>query len=358
MLELGEPLEIKLLGLNPSPGDELGFVRIEPDVIVGPKHLAEEIRLFLADKSPKGFRVLREKVPVAALLPQHTVMMWLQPKFLGQFAFERLRRRLPAVDAPLWELPRILEVAPFAHEQPAIPIHQQRRNIRPIPFLHRRLCSCAYEPHNRNSNSTSRATRSQGGGLNAEIFSLQFVLRSIFDSLRHHWHWVLALPVVALGGWMLSQGVTAEGQVKVRTEKFRRALSDKNSNRAWTMVSASYRDQWGLDRDGLRLAINDVTTQFLALDVQWSEPEMERKDREVLVKARPHLAGRSVTPVGEMILQRAAKIHEPFVFRWEKEGWWPWSWHLRSIQCPALEIPDGYRPGMLSGRSFSLDQAF
>jgi hypothetical protein len=203
-----------------------------------------------------------------------------------------------------------------------------------------------------------RARRSPAWTQKPEIFSLQFVLRSIFDSLRHHWHWVISIPVVALGGWMVSQGVTAEGQVKVRTEKFRQALSDKNSNRAWTMVSASYRDQWGLDRDGLRLAINDVTTQFLALDVQWSEPEMERRDRAVLVKARPHLAGRSVTPVGEMILQRAAKIHEPFVFRWEKEGWWPWSWHLCSIQCPALEIPDGYRPGMLSERSFSLDQAF
>jgi hypothetical protein len=182
------------------------------------------------------------------------------------------------------------------------------------------------------------------------------VLHSIFIFLRRHWRWVVAFQIVVLAGWMISQGITAEGQVKVRAEKFRQALSNKDANRAWTMVSASYRDEWGLDRDSLRLAMNDVTTQFLTLNVEWIDPRLEVRDGAVFVTARPRLAGRSLTPAGEMILQRAAQLHEPFVFRWQKEGWWPWSWRLRSISCPTLEIPPGYRAGMLSEKA-ALDQA-
>ena len=184
------------------------------------------------------------------------------------------------------------------------------------------------------------------------------MLRSILTFLRRYWRWFVALQVVVLGVWILSQGITAEGQVKVRAEKFRQALASKNPTLAWKMVSANYRDEWGMARDDLGLAMKDVTSQFLALNVEWVDPRFEVRDRAVFVTARPQLSGRSLTPAGEIILATAARLREPFVFRWEKEGWGPWTWRLTSISCPGLEIPAGYRAGMLSEKPASLDEFF
>jgi hypothetical protein len=49
-----------------------------------------------------------------------------------------------------------------------------------------------------------------------------------------------------------------------------------------------------------------------------------------------------------MMLTMTRQLDQPFSFHWKKEGWWPWTWRLVNITNPALELPDGYRPGMFS----------
>jgi hypothetical protein len=68
----------------------------------------------------------------------------------------------------------------------------------------------------------------------------------------------------------------------------------------------------------------------------------------VIYTATMRLNGRSLTPVGEMMLSMTRQLDQPFSFHWKKEGWWPWTWRLVNITNPALELPDGYRPGMFS----------
>lgn len=170
--------------------------------------------------------------------------------------------------------------------------------------------------------------------------------------LRRRWRWIVALNVLYGLWWFLNQGVTAQGQVERRMEGLRQALASKSSDRVFTYLSPEYQDQWGFSGEELRLAVRDVNAQFYDLRVEWENPELSVNDGTAVLKTRPWIEGRSLSPVGEFILREARRFREPFEFHWRKEGIWPWSWKLVRIAQPDLELPRGYRPGMFSEESF------
>jgi hypothetical protein len=183
------------------------------------------------------------------------------------------------------------------------------------------------------------------------------MLSALIGIVRRSWRWLLSLQLAAVVAWLLSQGVTAEGQVRHRADQFRRALAEGRSAKAWHMVSPDYRDAWGMDRDQIGSALRDVSRQFLTLRIEWVDPRFEPTgDGAIALTTLPRLEGKSITPIGEMMLSTARRLDEPFTFVWRKEGWWPWTWRIVKISNPALEIPDGYSPGMFSDRPLNLGE--
>lgn len=184
------------------------------------------------------------------------------------------------------------------------------------------------------------------------------MLTAIHGFWRRSWRWLISFQVAALVAWLLSQGVTAESQVRHRAEGFRRALADGRSAKAWHMVSTDYRDQWSMDRDQIGSALRDVSRQFLTLRLEWADPQLAAgADGAVALTTMPRLDGRAISPIGEMMLSAARQLDQPFTFHWKKEGWWPWTWRLVNITNPALELPSGYTPGMFSDKPMSLEDA-
>ena len=184
------------------------------------------------------------------------------------------------------------------------------------------------------------------------------MLSAVIRFVRRSWRWLLALQALSFLVWLLSQGVTAESQVRHRSEAFRRALAEGRSAKAWNMVSAEYQDKWGMNKDQIGAAFRDVSRQFLTLRIDWTDPQFAPgPDGGYTLTTVPHVDGRSFSPVGEVILSTARQFREPFTFHWKKEGWWPWTWRLVSISHPELEIPSGYTPGMFSDKPITLDQA-
>jgi hypothetical protein len=184
------------------------------------------------------------------------------------------------------------------------------------------------------------------------------MLSATLGFLRRSWRLLVTFQLAALVAWLLSQGLTAESQVRHRAEGFRRALAEGRSAKAWHMVSADYRDQWSMDRDQIGSALRDVSRQFLTLRVEWVDPRYEAApDGGMALTTVPRLEGKSLTPIGEMMLSTARQLEQPFTFHWKKEGWWPWTWRIVKITNPALEIPAGYTPGMFSDRPISLEDA-
>lgn len=184
------------------------------------------------------------------------------------------------------------------------------------------------------------------------------MLTAVIGFLRRSWRWLVTFQVVAVVVWLLSQGVTAESQVRHRAEGFRRALADGRSAKAWHMVSPDYRDQWGMDRDQIGSALRDVSRQFLTLRLDWVDPQLAASpDGTMALTTTPRLDGRAISPIGEMMLSTARQLDQPFTFHWQKEGWWPWTWRIVNITNPALELPSGYTPGMFSDKPISLEEA-
>lgn len=184
------------------------------------------------------------------------------------------------------------------------------------------------------------------------------MLSALFRFVRRSWRWLLALQVCSFLVWLLSQGITAESQVRHRSEAFRRALAEGRSAKAWHMVSGDYRDSWNMNKDQIGSALRDISRQFLTLRIDWTNPQYAPgPDGTYTLTTVPRLDGRSLSPVGEVMLSTARQIREPFTLHWKKEGWWPWTWRIVSITNSDLELPAGYTPGMFSDKPITLDQA-
>lgn len=181
------------------------------------------------------------------------------------------------------------------------------------------------------------------------------MLTAALSFARRSWRWLVTFQLAAVVVWLVSQGVTAESQVRHRAEGFRRALADGRSAKAWHMVSPDYRDQWGMNRDQIGSALRDVSRQFLTLRLDWVDPIVgDAGDGTIALTTTPRLDGKPITPIGEMMLSTARRLDQPFTFHWKKEGWWPWTWRLVNITNPALELPEGYAPGMFSDQRLGL----
>jgi hypothetical protein len=171
---------------------------------------------------------------------------------------------------------------------------------------------------------------------------------------RRYWKALVALAVLGWIIWFVGQGLTMEAQVAKRKDRFRRALQEKNVSRALAMVSLDYRDQWNFSHDDLGRVFKDITTQFLSVQIEFTDERIERRGRDVIYTARARLDGQPLTPVGAMMTSYSAQNRDPFVFTWTKEGWWPWSWRLIQIENASLELPTDYQPGMFSENQKSL----
>lgn len=168
----------------------------------------------------------------------------------------------------------------------------------------------------------------------------------------------MAVFLVAVAAWWFgSHGLTAESQVRKRSEKLRLVFVDRDPKMARRLISDRYLDQWGMNREQLRLAVNDVTSQFRSLNVEWIDPELRAADGKATITARARVTGRPSTPVGDMMLSAAEGLRQPFVFHWEKEGLWAWTWRLVRIDNVDYELPPDYTPGMFSENRGSLEEA-
>jgi hypothetical protein len=168
--------------------------------------------------------------------------------------------------------------------------------------------------------------------------------------VRRYWMWFGAAAALGWIVWLLAQGLTMEAQVAKRKDRFRRALQEKDVSKAMAMVSLDYRDQWKFSRDDLHLVFRDITTQFLSLEIKFTDERVERRGRDIIYTSRARLDGQPLTPVGSMMTSFSAQHRDPFVFTWTKEGWWPWTWRLINVENPTLEVPANYQPGIFSDK--------
>ena len=96
---------------------------------------------------------------------------------------------------------------------------------------------------------------------------------------------------------------------------------------------------------------------LIAVTADPIDPKTEMGDGLATVTTGFQLSG-SGSPIAHEMIRRTNRLREPFVFTWEKQSFWPWSWKLTRIENPDLpEELYGYEPGDI-GKRMSAGGAF
>jgi len=137
--------------------------------------------------------------------------------------------------------------------------------------------------------------------------------------------------VAALAIWLIQLWQPAR-QVELHTLN----LLQRASARDWTavgrMMSPDYRDAWGHDRatsiDEARL----LFSHFFALHITATGLLQISGGSGEWSASGPLGVFGSGSPVAHAVMEEVRAVREPFEFRWEKSGRWPWAWLLVELR--------------------------
>lgn len=134
-------------------------------------------------------------------------------------------------------------------------------------------------------------------------------------------------------------------QVPLKQEAFLIAI-EEGDNSAWdTLLSETYEDQWGFSKSNALVALQDVRSQLIGLDVVWTSEDTMINDGAGTLSGDMHFEATGFFGT-DALTSLLNGLDEPWIFEWQKESWIPWSWKLVRIENDSLNI-GGYRPGDL-----------
>lgn len=125
------------------------------------------------------------------------------------------------------------------------------------------------------------------------------------------------------------------------------ALERRSPKHLDRLLARDYEDQWEFEREDVKLAAQDIGSQFIILNLVPEAPTYAIADGIAEVTMRFDASGNG-SPLAHQIIREANRLESPFLFRWEKQSGWPGDWKLVRIENPDLDGQlRGYRPGDL-----------
>lgn len=167
--------------------------------------------------------------------------------------------------------------------------------------------------------------------------------------LKRNWKLVLVLWIVGLAVWGIPR-LRDQWQLEHRQVELLRGIADRNARTYSALVSPTYADEWKFTSTMIQRAMDDVAAQFLTMKIEPINPVWKIGDKEATCELTLKMTGKPATPMGDLILSKAEELKTPIKFTWRKEGFGAWTWKLVAVSIPDMEVPEGYTPGMLSGR--------
>lgn len=117
-------------------------------------------------------------------------------------------------------------------------------------------------------------------------------------------------------------------------------LLERASRQQWDavgdMMAPDFRDARGLGKAEALADAAELGRHFFSWRVGPVErPVVEKVEDSVCVAARLGVYG-SGTPVAHAVIEAVHELEKPFVFRWRKNGGWPWQWALAELEQDEL----------------------
>lgn len=132
-----------------------------------------------------------------------------------------------------------------------------------------------------------------------------------------------------------------ERQVERHFDNLVRSVEKRNWNRFVRLLAEDYQDQWGFDRETIRSEAPDAFRHFFGLNIDTEDRRQVVVGDRAQVTTVLRIRGEG-TAVAQMVRSEVNRIHEPFIFYWEKRSWKPWDWQLVRVENERLSL-DRYR---------------
>ncbi len=162
---------------------------------------------------------------------------------------------------------------------------------------------------------------------------------------RRHFFLLALLPVLLLAAWHF---LSPARQLRAAQSRLLTAISKKDAAACAKLVHPDYTDNWNFTAADWPALLADLRTLSPILEIIAVGPDYEADNGVVDTALQVKSVG---GPASEFIQGQSAELKETTRFIWKRDAWRPWSWRLVSVQNPALEIPDDYRPGRYSSAS-------
>jgi hypothetical protein len=137
-----------------------------------------------------------------------------------------------------------------------------------------------------------------------------------------------ALALIATWSTWLALLWQPARQVELHTENLLARVSARDWSAVSEMMSPVYRDDWGHDRAEAIRRADELFNQFFSLKILPTGPMDIRASGAEVTNAVPLGIFGSGTPVAHAVMNEVREAGGPFVFRWRKNGSWPWQWVL------------------------------
>lgn len=151
----------------------------------------------------------------------------------------------------------------------------------------------------------------------------------------------VALPV-AVGVWILVLWQPGR-QVELHTLNLLKRASARDWPAVEAMMGADYTDAWGHDRMSAIDDARKVFSQFFALHITALEPLRVETGRDGATAEGPVGIFGSGTAIAAAVMEEVRNAEGTFVFRWRKDGPWPWQWVLVEAGNENLRVRGGFR---------------
>lgn len=160
--------------------------------------------------------------------------------------------------------------------------------------------------------------------------------------------YLLCLLIATSGIITLVQAVRWSGEsgAGLAQQEFLDHFTKRQWKECHEMVAGSYSGKWQLERGELSLLMQDFSRQFIIPPrAIWHTTYIKKKKKTYEVNGILSFEGGSGPSSGTILREVRTYTKQAFSFHWKQTTVMPWSWQLKGIYHPTLELPSGYVPG-------------
>ncbi len=144
-------------------------------------------------------------------------------------------------------------------------------------------------------------------------------------------------------GWVLFLQSPASGLGKAQASLIA-AVESRDWDEVKEWLAAEYADEPGFDREQAVRAGAEALRGFISLTVEAETVSLAAGPEQGAVSQRIRISGNGAG-FSESVKSAVNGLREPWVFKWRKQGRWPWDWRVTSIDNEELgqvQLPEGF----------------